>query len=141
MPISFAPRPATVLIVDDDATLRTLFKLMLRTEPYRILEADSGRRALTVAAAERPDVILLDVMLPDISGFEVCRQLRRSPGGLSSKIIIISALSSVKPAQVAQAGADDFWPKPIGIQDLRGGIQRLLLEAAPAPGGPLTVPA
>ena len=142
MTVSRASRPATILIVDDDASLRMLFRLMLRAEPYHILEADSGEQALGRAAKDRPDVILLDVMLPDINGFEVCRRLRQSPSGAAHKVIMISALANVNRAQVAEAGADGFWRKPISIQDMRSGIQRLLAsDAAPAAAAPLAAPA
>ena len=142
MTVSRASRPVTILIVDDDASLRMLFRLMLRAEPYHVLEADSGEQALGIAADDRPDVILLDVMLPDINGFEVCRRLRQSPSGSSHKVIMVSALANVNRAQVAEAGADGFWPKPISIQDMRSGIQRLLsLDAASFAAAPLTAPA
>jgi two-component system response regulator MprA len=142
MTVSRASRPATILIVDDDASLRMLFRLMLRAEPYHVLEADSGEQALEIAANDRPDVILLDVMLPDLNGFEVCRRLRQSRSGSLHKVIMISARANVSRAQVADAGADGFWPKPISIQDIRSGLQRLLSpDAAPVAAAPLAAPA
>ena len=142
MTVSHASHPVTILIVDDDASLRMLFRLMLRSEPYHVLEAASGQQALGSAADDRPDVILLDVMLPDINGFEVCRRLRQSPSGASHKVILISALANVNRAQVAEAGADGFWPKPISVQDMRRGIQRLLSsDVAPVSAAPLTASA
>jgi CheY-like chemotaxis protein len=122
------------LIVDDEAATRTLFRLMLK--PYaswRVLEAGSGQGAIAIAEAERPDVILLDVMMPDVDGIEVCARLREQPHLRASKIVMLTVLQtrSVRDAAVG-AGADEFWTKPISPQALRCGLARLLGGGTPA---------
>ena len=121
-------RPATILIVDDEAETRALFRLMLKPHAYwRILEAETGQQGIEIAEAERPDVILLDVMMPDLNGFEVCARLRQSPNLRTSQIVMLTVLHTqfAHDAAVA-AGADEFWTKPIDPQALRSGIARLL---------------
>lgn len=119
---------ATILIVDDEAETRALFRMMLR--PYanwRILEAETGQRAIEIAKAERPDVILLDVMMPDLDGFGVCARLRQSLRLYAGKIVMLTVLHTPTSRKAAvAAGADDFWTKPISPQALRSGLARLL---------------
>jgi len=133
---SQAEQPATILVVDDEVEMRTLVRLMLRRFPHwRVLEAETGRQAIDLAEVERPDVILLDVMMPDLNGFKVCARLRQSPNLRSSKIVMLTVLStqSAHTATLA-AGADEFWTKPVNPQALRSGIARLLRRDAPAAG-------
>ncbi len=121
-------QPATILIVDDEAETRALFRMMLRPfANWRVLEAETGQRAIEIAEAERPDVILLDVMMPDLDGIEVCARLRQLPHLRASKIVMLTVLhtQSSRDAAVA-AGADEFWTKPISPQALRSGLARLL---------------
>src|SRR5437868_5158854 len=82
------PRTATILIVDDEATLRDTLEYNLRRERYRVLTAADGPAAIRLARAEHPDLIVLDIMLPGMSGFEVCRVLRRD---LPIPILMLSA--------------------------------------------------
>jgi CheY-like chemotaxis protein len=123
------------LIVDDEAEACTLFRLML--SPYanwRVLGAETGQRAIQIAEAERPDVILLDVMMPDLNGIEVCARLRQLPHLCASKIVMLTVLHTQSSREAAAvAGADEFWTKPISPQALRSGLARLLGGDAPAP--------
>lgn len=81
----------TVLIVDDSADLRELVRLTIARGPYRILEAADGEEALAAAAADRPDLILLDVELPKLDGFAVCRRLKGDAATRSIKVLMLTA--------------------------------------------------
>ena len=129
MSTSNSPQPqrATILIVDDDTMMRTLFRVMLTNVNSRILEAGTGRQAIEIATAEQPDVILLDAMLPDLNGFEVCAHLRQSSGYTAGRIVMVTALNTQQAHDRAiAAGADEFWGKPVSSQALRSGVLRML---------------
>ena len=130
---SLPERSATILIVDDEPETRALFRLMLRPQAsWRILEADTGQQAIAIAQVERPDVILLDAMMPDLTGFEICARLRELPHLRTSKIAMLTVLhnQSARDAAIA-AGADEFWTKPIDPYTLRSGVARLLSSDTP----------
>ncbi|MGE3959750.1 MAG: response regulator [Vicinamibacterales bacterium] len=119
----------TVLAVDDTPSALALLTATLATEPYRVLTAASGAECLTLAAQERPDVILLDVMMPGMSGFDVCEHLRRMPELEDVAVLMLTALDD-RPARLSafNAGADDFLTKPCDRVELRlrlRGIARL----------------
>ena len=105
--------PATILIVDDDAVARELLETHLTGEGYRIETASRGQEALEKAASIRPDLVLLDVMMPQMNGFEVCRRLRADPALAEVPVIMITALDdSSSKLEGIEAGADDFLSKP-----------------------------
>lgn len=120
----------TVLAVDDTPSALALLTATLATEPYRVLTAASGPECLALAAQERPDVILLDVMMPGMSGFEVCEHIRRMPELEDIAVLMLTALDD-RPARLSafSAGADDFLTKPFDRVELRlrlRGIARLI---------------
>src|SRR5262245_21102859 len=112
--------PATVLFVDDDANNRQLFCWLFRDEGYRVLEASGGQEALRLAQQHRPELIILDVNLPDISGFEVCRRLRGDPATRDVAILHLSAVfvASVDRTQGLEGGADAYLIKPVEPREL-----------------------
>ena len=118
-----------ILIVDDTPSAVQLLIDTLSSEPYALLTASSGAACLDVASRERPDVILLDVMLPGLSGFDVCQRLRQTPGLSDIVVLMLTALDDRRARLAAfGAGADDFLAKPFDRVELRlrlRGIARL----------------
>jgi DNA-binding response OmpR family regulator len=113
-----------LLLIEDDRELRTVLGLALEDEGYRVIEADGGERGLQLFGADPPDLVLLDLRLPDISGFEVCRRLRASS---IVPIIIITAQTDTHDLVAGlEAGADDYVTKPIVPKALAARIRALL---------------
>jgi class 3 adenylate cyclase len=112
-------RRGLVLVVDDDEANRTLLRDPLETHGYEILEAENGEQALQQVALRPPDVILLDVMMPRIDGFEVCRRLKKDARTAHIPILIVTALSErMERLMGIAAGASDFLSKPVDLQEL-----------------------
>ncbi len=102
----------TILIVDDVATNRIVLKVKLAEACYETLQADCGSAALQMAHAHQPDLILLDVLLPDMDGIEVCRRLKSDPATSDIPVVMITALNDTESRMRAlQSGADEFLPK------------------------------
>jgi PAS domain S-box-containing protein len=117
----------TILIVDDEPVGRETLAALLHTQAYQLAFASDGPSALAQAAALNPDVILLDVMMPGMDGFEVCQRLRATPGSAEVPIIIITALDDrASRLQGIEAGADDFISKPFDRIELRTRINALM---------------
>ena len=116
-----------ILIVDDLATNRIILKVKLNAACYETLQASCGGEALAIARAEQPTLILLDMMLPDISGIEVCRRLRADPATVHIPVVIITASSDRRSRLSAlEAGADEFLTKPLNEVILLARIRSLL---------------
>ena len=117
-------RKSTVLIVDDEPSGRKNLKVLLMPQGYNIAVACNGAEALQLAAELLPDVILLDVMMPDMDGFEVCRRLRANPVLAEVPVIMLTALDDRSSRlEGIEAGADDFISKPFDRTELR--LQRV----------------
>lgn len=109
----------TVLVVDDEADGREIVAALLRPHGYKLLFAEDGRQALQHAARCLPDVVLLDVMMPDVDGFTVCEQLRADSLLAAIPIILITALNDRESRlRGLEAGADDFLSKPVDPAEL-----------------------
>ena len=114
-----AERPATILMVDDEARNLELLEALLLPEGYRLLQARSGEEALAVVTAERPDLILLDVMMPRLDGFEVCRRLKANPPTRFIPVVMVTSLRDVEDRiRGIEVGADDFLSKPVNRHEL-----------------------
>ncbi len=116
-----------ILVVDDVATNRIVMKVKLGAACYSVSQADCGKAALRAARDDAPDLILLDVMMPDMSGLDVCRKLKADPATAEIPIILITALSD-QPSKMAglEAGADDFLTKPVDEGTLLARVRSLL---------------
>lgn len=108
-----------VLVVDDEPNNRTLLRDALEVHGYEIVEAENGEQALQIVAQRPPDVILLDVMMPRLDGFEVCRRLKKDPATAPIPILIVTALSERMERMTGiAAGANDFLTKPVDLQEV-----------------------
>lgn len=114
------PAQTKILIVDDDASSRLTLESALAPLNYQCVLAANGREGLRLAAETDPDLIVLDVMMPDMDGFEVCRNLRARPHHAEVPILLVTALDDrASRLQGIEAGADDFLNKPIDRVELR----------------------
>jgi two-component system response regulator MprA len=120
-----------ILVVEDEARIASLISRGLRLEGYQVEVAPNGETALDKVFGNPPDLIVLDVMLPDIDGLEVCRQLRIA--GADEPVLMLTAKDAI-PDRVAglDAGADDYLVKPFAFDELLARIRALLRRVAPA---------
>lgn len=116
-----------VLVVEDEADLRELLEAALRSAGYEVTTAADGRAGLRAARTELPDLVVLDLMLPDIDGADLCRTLRSEPATADVVIFVISAKSDLLDRIGAfQQGADDFLVKPFSFRELLLRIRAML---------------
>lgn len=116
-----------ILVVDDVATNRMILRAKLSAAYYDVIQAENGTEALDKVVKHRPDLILLDVMMPDMNGFEVCRQLKKDPVTAHIPVVMVTAL--LEPGERLEglkAGADDFLSKPISDLALVSRVRNLL---------------
>jgi diguanylate cyclase (GGDEF)-like protein/PAS domain S-box-containing protein len=117
---------STVLIVDDTESGREILESVLLGQGYNLLFASDGYGALELAAAHNPDVILLDVMMPGLSGFDVCKRLRADPALAEVPVVLVTALDDADSRiQGIEAGADDFLSKPIDRREVRARVRTI----------------
>jgi two-component system, OmpR family, phosphate regulon response regulator PhoB len=117
----------TILVVEDEVPLLTLLRYNLEKQGFRVEEAGDGQEALLRVAETRPDLVLLDWMLPAISGIEVCRQLRRRSATRDLPIIMVTARTEQQDAvRALDTGADDHISKPFAMEALLARIRALL---------------
>jgi DNA-binding response OmpR family regulator len=131
----------TILVVEDETTLRETLADALEVEGFRVIAAADGRDALTRFRADKPDLILLDLMLPELSGIEVCRIIRAESG---VPIVMLTAKDSELDKVVGlELGADDYVTKPFSLRELSARIRALFRRseqaAAPDAAGPAVV--
>ena len=123
-----------VMIVEDEAALVTMLRYNLEKEGFRVSEAADGEEALTVVEETSPDLILLDWMLPMMSGIEVCRQLRRKPNTKDVPIVMITARGEEQDKiRGLNTGADDYITKPFSMPELMARLRALLRRTQPTP--------
>jgi two-component system phosphate regulon response regulator PhoB len=121
----------TVLIVDDEPNIVELVRMTLEDDRLRVIEAADGQQALALAHAARPDLILLDVNLPDISGLEICQRLRGDRQFTESKIVILTAAAQESDVALGlAAGADHYLTKPFSPVHLLSIVEGLLPQAS-----------
>jgi len=123
-----------ILVVEDEETLSSLLRYNLEKEGYRVAVARDGEDALIQAQENRPDLILLDWMLPALSGIEVCRQIRRRPATRDLPIIMVTARTEDQDAvRALDTGADDYIAKPFAMEALLARIRALLRRSGAVP--------
>jgi DNA-binding response OmpR family regulator len=119
----------TVLVIDDDAALRDTIGLMLETEGFRPVLASDGKMGFKQALTLKPDLFLVDLRMPGLSGMEVCKQIRAS--GLNTPLIVLSAIGDeMDKVLLLEIGADDYVVKPFGSRELLARIRALLRRSS-----------
>ncbi len=139
------PGPRTVLIVDDDAHIRDVVSFTIRRAGFEVLEAADGREALDIAESDAPDLILLDILMPELEGIDVCRAIRRTSNVpilfLSSKDAVVDRIIGL------DAGGDDYVTKPFSPRELLARVQAMFrridalepIDAGAIETGPLRI--
>ena len=131
-----------ILLVEDDQSLREIYGIRLTAEGYEIASAGDGEAALALAVKERPDLIISDVMMPKISGFDMLDILRSTPETANIKVIMMTALSADdQKARGESLGADRFLVKSqVGIEDVVNAVHEVLNDTNGAPTTTATAP-
>ena len=131
--LSSLPQPL-VLVVEDEAAIATMLRYNLEKQGYRVAEASDGQEALTRIQEQQPDIVLLDWMLPVMSGIEVCRQIRRKPATRDLPVIMVTARTEDQDAvRGLNTGADDYITKPFNIDALLARMRALLRRSNAVP--------
>ena len=121
------PTRARILVVDDEAAIREYETALLTELGHEVLSAANGAEGLRLALEKQPHLILLDIMMPELSGIEVCRRLRADPRTRDIRIIVVSAVDAKRALEESIiAGADDFLAKPIHALELMVRVRSIL---------------
>src|SRR5215216_1521849 len=117
----------TVLIVEDEADAAELFAEMMRVSGFRVRKTSSSAPAFSMMTEERPDIVLLDIMMPEISGLDILRQMRQDPALANIPVVVVSAKSMPTDIKHSmEAGASMYLTKPVGFIDLKEAVDRAL---------------
>lgn len=120
-----------VLVVDDEEMTRNLLRLMLSRSHYVVLEAGGGYEALDMVQEHKPDLVILDLMMPDLDGFSVCERLRKQPETANVPIFILSARADHETVtRGLELGATKYLTKPVGYKELLAHIQDVFASEA-----------
>ncbi len=126
----------SVLVVEDEPAQREVLAYNLEAQGFRVAQADNGEEALLMVAEDTPDLIVLDWMLPNVSGIEVCRRLKSRPETKGVPIIMLSARSEeVDLVRGLETGADDYVVKPYSVAELMARVRTQLRRTRPASQG------
>ena len=120
----------TVMIIEDEPEAAELFGEMMRLSGFRVVKMFASAPAIPMISQEKPDVIILDFMMPDISGLEILRYMRREPDLASIPVIVVSAKSM--PSDIKnglEAGASTYLTKPVSFLDLKQAVEQVLKKA------------
>lgn len=124
------PAQKTVMIIEDEPDAAEMFAEMMRVNGFRVVKMFSSAPAIPMLNQEKPDIVILDVMMPDISGLEVLRYIRREPELSSIPVIVISAKSMPSDIKTGlEAGADLYLTKPVGFIDLKQAVDQVIQGA------------
>jgi CheY-like chemotaxis protein len=117
----------TVLIVEDEADAAELFAEMMRVSGFRVLKTTSSKPALSLLATEKPDIVILDIMMPEVSGLDILRQMRQEPALAEIPVVVVSAKSMPADIRIGmEAGASTYLTKPVGFLELKEAVERAL---------------
>ncbi len=120
----------TILVIDDDESLRDTIAMMLEQESFRVILSGDGRDGFDKALTNKPDLVLVDLRLPGMTGTEICKQLRGA--GVKTPIIVLSALGDeLDKVLLLEIGADDYVVKPFGTRELMARIRAVLRRTSP----------
>ncbi len=122
-----ASNPKTVLIIEDEADAADLFAEMMRVSGFRVLKTTRSAPALAMMTAEKPDVVILDIMMPETSGLDILREMRVTPELEKIPVVVVSAKGM--PADIKsgmEAGASTYLTKPVGFLELKEAVERAL---------------
>ena len=118
----------SVLVVEDEDNIAAALEFLITREGYVHDRVSSGSAALPRIRDTHPDLVLLDVMLPEVSGYEICQNIRRDPTLAATKVLMMTARgSAMERKKGLELGADGFISKPFELQDLRAEVRRLLI--------------
>ena len=132
------PLSPLILLAEDEAPQREVMAYNLAAEGYRVAEAGNGEEALLLVAEEAPDLVILDWMMPDLSGIEVCRRLKSDPATRAIPVIMLSARGEeADRVRGLETGADDYVSKPYSMAELMARIRANLRRVRPASVGGL----
>jgi CheY-like chemotaxis protein len=121
-----SPAQKTVLVVEDEPDAAELFAEMMRVNGFRVVKMFSSTPAISMIEQEKPDVVILDVMMPDVSGLEVLKFMRHKPELMNIPVIVVSAKSMPSDIRAGmEAGASVYLTKPVGYLDLKQAVERL----------------
>ena len=116
-----------VLVADDEKALRLLVMGTLEINDYDILEVDNGIDALRTVIEEKPDLVILDVMMPGMNGYEVCREIKTNPNLMGTQVLILTAKGQQADREAAEeAFADYYLPKPFSPMELLSIVEKIL---------------
>lgn len=121
----------TVLIIEDEEDAADLFAEMMRISGFRVLKTSKSAPAISMMTADKPDLVLLDIMMPEVSGLDILRQMRRDPNLANIPVVMVTAKSM--PADIKngmEAGASTYLTKPVGFQELKEAVERTLGTAS-----------
>jgi CheY-like chemotaxis protein len=117
----------SILVVDDNDMNLMLISKILELEGYQVTSARNGKEAIQSVVDKMPDLAILDVMMPDMDGYELCQKLRQPPLNVTVPIVLLTAMSSdMERAQAIKAGANDIWSKPFDMDLFRKRVGELL---------------
>lgn len=121
------PKPAKILVADDDPAILELVRINLEARGYQVLTVDNGADAIRIAIREKPDLLILDVLMPEVDGYEVMRVLKESPETAHIPIVVLTAYASDAGAMVSwMQGAESYLAKPFNPEELLMVVDRLL---------------
>ena len=121
--------PKKILVVDDSPTTVMIEKMILKAEPYELVVAKDGQEAVGLAVSERPDLILLDVVMPVMDGFEACRRLRENEATRSTPIIMVTTRGEERHVEDGfESGCNDYVTKPIDGLELLTKVRNCLAD-------------
>jgi len=125
----------TILVADDESSILRIYQRLLASPQTRVLMASDGREALRLAQEERPDMAILDVSMPQLSGTQVCRALRGDERTRRMGIIILTGTGGdpAVEAELLEAGADDYLPKPFDFREFRARVEAVLRRCRTRP--------